>query len=170
MVTIRPEQPGDEAAIAAVTSAAFASARHASGTEAAVVDELRKRGELAVSMVAENAGKVVGHLAASPVDVFNEAGESVASDWYGLGPFSVLPSDQRQGIGVMLMNAVLHELREREAAGAVLLGDPLYYLRFGFKPSESILYPGPGAEYFQALSFTGEYPQGTVKYSPAFFV
>ena len=128
---IRAEAHGDELAIHAVTRAAFLDAPHADHTEQAIVDALREDGALAISLVAQHGVRVVGHVAVSRVTL---ADDQVAG-WYGLGPISVLPEYQRQGIGTSLMRSALSELRERGAAGCVLVGDPAYYGRFGFGPA-----------------------------------
>lgn len=72
------------------------------------------------------------------------------------------------GIGSQLMRSALTALEARGASGCVLLGDPDYYARFGFKAVEGLVYPGVPAEYFQALSFNGTFPRGEVAYHAAF--
>ncbi len=163
-VTVRTEQAGDAAAIDAVTQAAFAHAPHSQQTEHHIVCALRAAGALAVSRVAVDAGgAVVGHVAASPVTLADDQ-----QGWFGIGPLSVLPAQQRQGVGAQLMRSVLQALRGRGAAGAVLLGDPAYYARFGFAPRPGLVLPGVPVEYFQALVFAGDVPQGAVTYHLAF--
>lgn len=160
---IRSETTADIAAIDAVTAAAFLNAEHRSGTEQHIVAALREAGQLSVSMVAELDGRIVGHVAVSPVTI------SDGSDgWYGLGPISVLPELQRAGVGSRLMQAALTALRERDARGCVLLGDPIYYRRFGFAPDPRLVLPGVPPEYFQALPFGTAVPTGTVAYHAAF--
>jgi putative acetyltransferase len=110
-VLIRPESPTDAPAIFAVTEAAFRTAAHSAGTEQFIVDALRRAGVLAVSLVAELGGSVIGHVAVSPVTVSDGA-----PGWYGLGPISVLPQHQRAGVGSQLMVAALQALRDRGAA------------------------------------------------------
>ncbi|MCY1379125.1 hypothetical protein D3C81_2016270 [compost metagenome] len=66
------------------------------------------------------------------------------------------------------MHAALAGLRELAAQGCVLLGDPAYYARFGFAPQPGLVLPGVPPEYFQALSFSGHWPQGEVSYHLAF--
>ena len=100
-ITIRPECPADEITICEVTRLAFLSHPHSSHTEQFIVQTLRKANALPVSLVAEHAGRVVGHIAFSPV-IITDGSHS----WYGLGPVSVLPEFQGQGrsqrmIGVM---------------------------------------------------------------------
>lgn len=160
---IRPETADDGAAIEAVTIAAFADAAHSSHTEQFIVAALRREGQLSVSLVAERAGVIVGHVAASPVTI-NDA----HIGWYGLGPVSVIPLLQGQGIGTQLVESALDLLRRHGAAGCVVLGDPAFYRRFGFVATPSLVLPGVPAEYFQALSFDGALPEGTVAYHAAF--
>jgi putative acetyltransferase len=88
--------------------------------------------------------------------------------WYGLGPISVRPELQGRGIGSLLMQAALRIMRERGAAGCVLLGDPAYYSRFGFKPESGLVLPDVPPEYFQAIAFGASLPCGIVAYHEAF--
>lgn len=120
-------------------------------------------GALSISLVAVDEGNIVGHLALSPVTISDGAGS-----WYGLGPISVLPENQSSGIGSMLMDAAIQELKKINANGCVLLGDPNYYHRFGFKPVEGLVLPGVPPEYFQALLLQGDLPQGSVTYHESF--
>ncbi|WHI53556.1 hypothetical protein P3339_10020 [Microbulbifer sp. MLAF003] len=68
------------------------------------------------------------------------------------------------------MEKALADLKEKGAEGCVVLGDPNYYGRFGFKVIDGLVLPGVPAEYFQALSFSGNFPQGEVAYHEAFWV
>lgn len=163
MITLRAERPDDIAAIHSVTRDAFREAEHSSGTEQYIVDALRDAGALSYSFVAEYGGRIVGHVAASPVTIDGDV-----SGWFGIGPLSVAPERQRQGIGAALMRAVLEALREAGAAGCVLLGDPAYYGRFGFTPAAPLVLPDVPPEYFQALTFRGERPAGVVRYHAGF--
>ncbi|MDR3096211.1 MAG: N-acetyltransferase [Paraburkholderia sp.] len=160
---IRPETPADIPAIHALTAAAFLHAPHTSHTEQYIVDALRDAGELAVSLVGVEGGALVGHVALSAVTLSDGT-----TGWFGLGPLSVVPARQRQGIGSRLVERALDALRARHAAGCVLLGDPLYYRRFGFAPEPALVLPGVPAEYFQALTLRGTVPAASVRYSEAF--
>jgi putative acetyltransferase len=165
-VNIRREMAGDEKAIEAVTTAAFREAPHTSHTEQFIVAALRAAGALCVSLVAEAEGNVIGHVAVSPVTISDGT-----LGWFGLGPISVLPAWQRQGIGSALMRAAIKGLRERGAAGCVVLGDPAYYGRFGFKTEPGLVLPSVPAGYFMALAFIGPIrPSGEVEYHAAFSV
>jgi len=162
-MAIRPERPGDEQAIHAVTEAAFRTQPHSDGSEPALIDRLRVEGELALSLVAELDGRIAGHIAFSRVTI-----EDGTPDWYGLGPVSVLPELQRRQIGAQLIERGVGDLRQHGARGVVLLGDPAYYSRFGFRHDPALIYPGPPAEYFQRLVIAGDPPTGVVSYAPAF--
>lgn len=164
---IREERPGDAAAIRALTDAAFATAPRRGGNEADIVDTLRARGDLALSLVAAGGGRIVGHIAFSPVTV-DGAGGGARNGWFGLGPVSVLPARQRQGIGSRLIRDGLDRIRAEGAAGCVLVGDPGYYGRFGFGSDGALTYGDVPAEFVQWLSFGDQTPRGAVQYSPAF--
>lgn len=163
-VLIRPEALADASAIEAVTIAAFREAEHTSHNEQDIVRALREAGALTVSLVAEIEGAVVGHVAISPVSIADGA-----SGWFGLGPISVLPARQANGVGAGLMRAALDTLRKLGGAGCVVLGDPAYYSRFGFRAEPLLVFPGVPAEYFQALPLQGALPNGEVTYHPAFY-
>lgn len=161
---LRAECTADAAAIEQLTRAAFLHAAHSDHTEHRIVAALRAAGALSVSLVAEMAADLVGHVAASAVTISDGT-----PHWYGLGPISVQPARQGQGVGSQLMRAALQALRERGAAGCVVLGDPRYYGRFGFVADAALQFPGVPAEYFQALHWSGAAPRGVVTYAAAFY-
>ena len=166
-IQLRHETPDDIAAIEALTIVAFANAPHTSHAEQFIVRTLRDANELTLSIVAEEQGQVVGHVALSPVSITDGHGHRAAG-WYGLGPISVLPQRQGQGIGSRLMEQALSELRAMQAAGCVLLGDPAYYARFGFEAHAGLQLPGVPPGYFMALALHGPVPEGIAHYSDAF--
>ena len=153
----------DEPAISGVIERAFAGAEHTNHAEQFIVVALRAAGALSVSLVAEHSGRVVGHVAYSPVTI-----SSGANDWYGLGPLAVVPDLQSQGIGSALVRAGLERLRSLSARGCVVLGDPAYYGRFGFTVDPALVYPGAPPAYFMAQAFSGSVPRGEVAYHAAF--
>lgn len=160
---IRSERPADADAIHRVTAAAFAGVPYSDQTEPAIVDALRADEVLTVSLVAVDGDEIIGHVAFSPVEI----GE-VARGWYGLGPVSVSPERQRQGIGQALVRQGLEALKAMEAAGCVVLGDPAYYGRFGFESDPAIRYGAEVSPYLQRLVFHGPSPTGAVRYHPSF--
>jgi putative acetyltransferase len=162
-VTIRRELQSDVAAIDALIVSAFLHAPHTSHTEQFIVKALREAKQLSVSIVAEDSGRMIGHVAVSPVSISDGT-----QHWYGLGPISVAPEWQRQGVGSGLMEQALTELQKLGAAGCVVLGEPQYYGRFGFKAEPQLVLPNAPPEYFQALSFSARVPIGRVAYHEAF--
>lgn len=162
-IAIRDEQPEDIKSIEHLTKAAFLDAEHSSHTEQFIVNSLRKNGQLTISLVAVENDTLIGHVAISPVTI--SSGET---GWYGLGPISVCPNKQGLGIGSRLMNALLEKLKQLGGNGCVLLGEPKYYHRFGFKSYPNLNLPGVPQEYFQAISFIDDIPKGDVSYHQAF--
>jgi len=161
---LRTEQADDHEAISDITAKAFRGVEHSDGSEPAIIARLREAGALALSLVAIEGGGIVGHIAFSAVTI-----DGRDCGWFGLGPVSVLPDRQRQGIGRALIEAGLAELRARGAAGCVLLGEPEYYRRFGFEVDGRLRYEGAPPEYFMSLGLAEENaPTGKVEYHPAF--
>lgn len=160
---IRTEQPGDEGAIHQLTAAAFKDMPYSEGDEQHLIDALRRDGDLALSLVAEDTARIIGHIAFSRVEISDGT-----QNWYDLGPVSVWPELQHRGIGSALISQGIADLRERGAVGIVLLGSPVYYARFGFVHEPQLRYPGPPPEYFQCLLLSGELPVGDVTYARAF--
>lgn len=163
---IRSEQAGDNEAITQVTYDAFLGKFSDHPTEHLIVNALREADMLTLSLVAEIDGNVVGHVAFSPVTI-NET----FMDWYGLGPISVAPAFQKQGIGSKMIVDGLAKLRDLGAKGCVLEGSPAYYSRFGFKPKAGLTYhAAPALEFFMALPFYDDIPTGQVEFHKAFYV
>jgi len=162
-ILIRDEREDDAEVITAVTSAAFETMEISDHTEQFIVKALRAAGALTVSLVAEVDGAVVGHIAFSPIAISDGT-----PDWYGLGPVSVLPKDQRMGIGKALIWEGLARLKGLGAKGCCLVGHPEYYGRFGFENVTGLGLEGVPPEAFFALAFDGPMPQGSVAFHEAF--
>ncbi|UNK51017.1 N-acetyltransferase [Lysobacter sp. S4-A87] len=160
---IRTETQADHTAISNLIATAFADQQGAGRTEQRIVDALRADGALSLSLVADIDGRIAGHVAFSPVRV----GDGTER-WYGLGPVSVAPRDQRNGVGSALIRAGLSELAERGALGCVVLGEPGYYQRFGFRQVPGLRFGDVPAEYFQALAFGDRSATGEVTYHASF--
>jgi putative acetyltransferase len=160
---IREERAGDEAAIFAVTQAAFANHPHSEGTEPYIVDRLRADGDMVLSLVYEGANGIVGHVAFSPT-ILSSGDEG----WLTLGPISVLPEMQKTGIGGALIAEAKRRLARAGYRGIVLVGDPGYYGRHGFRQGTPITIDGPLATYLQTCSFDGHTPEATADFVPAF--
>ena len=160
---IRSEAVSDIDAITEVTIAAFRTLAISRHTEQFIIHSLRAAGALTISLVAEMDGRVVGHVAFSPVTISDGS-----AGWYGLGPVSVLPEYQKQGIGKSLINKGLSMLKELDGKGCALVGDPNYYKRFGFRNIPDLVYEGIPQEFFLALPFTGDIPRGVVVFHEGF--
>lgn len=126
-VTVRFEEADDVPAIRRLSEAAFGGR-----LEAGIVDALRNVGAITLSMVAAIGGEVIGHALFTPVTLITN-GPSLPL--LGLGPVAVLPEYQGRGVGTLLIEACLEQLRQSGAAGVVVVGDPAYYARFGFIPA-----------------------------------
>lgn len=127
MIKIRREQPQDIAAIWRVNEAAFSRPG-----EADLVDALRQRGAITLSLVAEQDGVIIGHILFSPVIITAEDGLVTA---VGLGPLAVSPAHQRTGVGSRLVQTGLDILRQASHTLVIVLGHATYYPRFGFVPA-----------------------------------
>src|SRR5512139_357975 len=162
-IVIRNERDDDASAITEVTIAAFKTLAISNHTEQFIIEALRAADALTVSLVAEVNGCVIGHIAFSPVAISDGT-----PNWYGLGPVSVLPEHQRQGIGKALIREGLLRLKDLNAQGCCLVGHPDYYQKFGFKNMSGLVHEGVPQEVFFALSFDGHTPQGTVAFHEGF--
>jgi putative acetyltransferase len=162
-IFIRSETDADVSAISEVTVAAFRTLEISQHTEQFIIEALRAAKALAVSLVAEMEGRVIGHIAFSPLTISDGT-----RGWYGLGPVSVLPTYQRQGIGKALIQEGLSRLKDLKAQGCCLVGHPEYYRQFGFKNISGLGHEGVPQDVFFALSFNGRYPQGTVTFHEGF--
>jgi len=162
-IIIRSETDADVNAITEVTVAAFKTLEISNHTEQFIIEALRVAKALTVSLVAEVDGRVIGHIAFSPVTISDGT-----RNWYGLGPVSVLPAYQRQSIGKALIREGLSRLKDMNAQGCCLVGHPDYYRKFGFKNMSGLVHEGVPQEVFFALSLKGYTPQGTVTFHEGF--
>ena len=160
---IRNETVSDIDAISEVTIAAFKNLAISNHTEQFIINALRDANALTISLVAEVDLQVVGHIAFSPVTISDGS-----LNWYGLGPISVLPKYQKQGIGKALVLEGLSLLKALGGQGCALVGDPNYYQRFGFRNIPSFIHNGIPQEVFLALPFDKKVPQGTVVFHRGF--
>lgn len=160
---IRDETPADFDAIHAITSLAFKPMPFSSGTEADIIRALRADGDLTTSLVAEDRGQIVGHVALSPVTI-----DGAHDGWFGLGPIAVTPDRQRLGIGKALIAAGLARLRQRGASGCALIGDPAVYGHAGFASDGYLTYQGIDRKYVQRIVLQGPLPRGELAFARGF--
>jgi putative acetyltransferase len=167
-VILRAERPSDLPSIYAVHAASFPT-----DAEARLVNRLRSAGRLSLSLVAEVDELAVGHIAFSPVTVALCASAASQTSGAGLAPVAVLEAYRRRGIAAKLIRAGLVTCQAAGFGWAVVLGEPTYYARFGFRPAVDFgLFDeyGGGAA-FQALELVpGSLPinGGLVRYGPEF--
>lgn len=160
---IRDEKISDIKEIFEVTKEAFSDHPLSNNTEQFIINRLRASKVLTISLVAEIDGKVVGHVAFSPVLISDGS-----KNWYGLGPISVLPDYQKQGIGKSLIDEGLSRLKAMGTRGCVLIGDPEYYGRFGFKSLPGLTHSGVPQKFVLALPFGEKRIRGNVKFHKSF--
>ncbi len=160
---IRNEIPDDYAVISDVTAQSFRPLGFDTLNEPFIIEALREADALTISLVAEIDHHVIGHIAFSPAIISDGT-----PGWYALGPVSVLPEYQRQGIGRALIWAGLERLKAMGASGCCLVGHPEYYGKVGFIHPNGFSYEGVPQELFFAISFDGQYPQGTVAFHEGF--
>lgn len=136
--SIRPESQGDGDAIHALTAAAFGK-----DDEARLVDMLRASGDSVISLVAADGGNIVGHVLFSKMQT--------PARTLGLGPVSVAPGRQKQGIGSALIRAGLEQAKAEGWQAVFVLGNPVYYTRFGFRVEAAAKFSTPyPKQYFMA--------------------
>lgn len=160
---IRREKPSDIEMIFDVTETAFKDHSFRHQTEPLIIRDLRAAGALAISLVTEVNGRIVGHIAFSPVTVSDGT-----MHWYGLGPVSVLPGYQGRRIGSALINKGLALLKSMGAKGCAVVGLPTYHSRFGFQNNPIIIHEGVPQEVFGAKLLAGRMPNGTLEFHEAF--
>lgn len=164
-VDVRAERPGDHAAVARVHEAAFGRPE-----EARLVRVLRAATAPMLSLVAERAGRIAGHVLLTPVAIDGSDGPPSA----GLAPLGVLPDEQGRGVGSALVREALRLAPERGWQAVFLLGEPEYYERFGFTLA------APRGLHYESSAFDRGFQvielvpgalggrRGRVRYHPAF--
>ena len=167
-VLVRRATGADHQPIFAVHDAAFTTGDGSVAIEATLVDDLRAAGDVidALSLVVEVDGQVVGHVLGSRARIDEHPS-------LGIGPLGVAPSHQQCGVGSALVHAVLAAADALGSPEAILLGDPAYYRRFGFRSARELGVTPPDPawhEHFQirTLARWNSSRTGTFHYAPAF--
>ena len=163
-IEIRRELKTDQNTIRELTEAAFDGRPYAGGDEQDVIDRLRRSKALTLSLVATQEGEVIGQITFSPAIV-----EDASSPWFALGPVSVVPSRQGEGIGSALIQEGLGRITSMGALGCILTGDPNYYSKFGFVLSPANSPENESELYFQLKLLAGKQPFGTFSFDRAFY-
>jgi len=163
-ITICPESEADLDAIWLLTKAAFDGRPYAGGDEQDLVNSLRACGGLCVSLVATDGDEIVGQITFSPATISSNVG-----NWFALGPVSVIPARQWEGIGAMLIEAGMKVITEQGAWGCILTGNPLYYSRHGFEPAAEHCPDNEPKEYFMLRRVGETKPVGQFAFHEAFY-
>ena len=163
---VRSETVHDFDAIRRVNIEAFKDHPYSRQTEHLIVEALRVAGALEISLVAEDGGQVLGHIAFSRATIGD-----ASRDWFILGPIAVLPEHQGSGIGRALVEAGLAAIRAHGAAGCVLVGDPAFYNHFGFRQYPGVTCAGVPDENVLCIPLADDaVPTGALAHHDAFNV
>lgn len=167
---IRTEQNNDQKNIEDLIYLAFTDHPHhekgAKPNEHLIYRYLKEQNQLIISLVAVKEERISGYLAASNI-LINEQDKK----WLGLGPIAVHPNEQHKKIGSQLIKECIETAKALKFEGIVVLGEPEYYARFGFKPHPNLILADVPAEYFMILPLSEHtIPAGTVTYSDAFYI
>jgi putative acetyltransferase len=162
---IRPEAAGDEPAIYDLVQRAFAPMPFSEGDEPDLVNALRSAGDLVLSLVAvAPGGTIIGHIGFSPATI-----DHADCGWFQMAPVSVSPEVQLKGIGSALIAAGLAQLRQDGARGVAVVGNPVYYERFGFTVVPGLApLSDHDRPYFRAIALQQPAPLGVLRYAAAF--
>jgi putative acetyltransferase len=155
---VRDEQTADHGTVRRIIQAAFGRP-----DEADLVDRLRRDGDAALSLVAIDGAAIVGHVMFSRMIAPFRA--------VGLAPVAVRPERQGEGIGGSLIRQGLDRARSQGWEGVFVLGDPVYYRRFGFDPALAAGFASPYASpHLMAIALGAALParSGAIAYAPAF--
>jgi len=167
---VRPERPGERAAVIAVHRVAFGP--RGDVVADLVVDLLTTSPHGALSLVAERRGSLIGHVLLTPALL--EAPERRV-DVRVLSPLAVAPDARRRGVGSALVRSALERLDDDGVPAVFLEGDPAYYARFGFLAAGPLGFRKPSPripdEAFQVARLGSYAPwmTGTLVYSESFW-
>ena len=164
-VVVRSEEPSDIEPIHQLTRRAFHGKPYSEGDEQDLIDALRGVGALTLSLVAEDSGAIIGHVAISPA--FAADG---TDGWYALGQISVEPAHQRQGIGGRLIKDSMEQLIALTARGCIVLGDTNSYPRHGFVPRPDLAPEDQPAQHYMVRALNGVPENTVVSFHPIFQV
>lgn len=158
------ETNADITAIHKLTQDAFRGRPYADGDEQEVIDRLRASNALTLSLLAFDNETLVGQITFSPASL-----EDGSAPWFALGPVSVTPARQGEGIGGLLIEQGLAEMQKLGALGCILTGNPDYYRRFGFQSAPANAPSNEPAEYFMLRLIAEAEPAGRFSFHPAFY-
>lgn len=161
---IRIETPNDIDSIHALLISTFDQNPESLHTEHQIVDSLRSRGKLALSLVAIENDDLIGFIGFSQATI-----NDTEQGWYLLSPLAVRPDRQGLGIGSELIQSGIQWLRINDASGVCVVGDPLYFDRFGFREIPELKPQNPPSSFcFLARPLIVAPAYGTVSFDASF--
>lgn len=134
-IKLRQEKPSDFKAVFDLIEKAFRAEKFSDHKEQFLVERLRQSAAFIpeLSIVAETEGKLVGHVLFTKLKIKNDENEFES---LALAPVSVLPANQRQGIGGKLIEYGHILAKKLGFSSIVLLGHEDYYPRFGYERAD----------------------------------
>ncbi len=131
---IRRETENDFDRIYDLVKVAFQTAKVSNGKEQDFATELRNSGNYIpeLALVAEEEGKLIGHIMLTKAYITTADGKFEA---LLIAPISVLLEYRNRGVGSELINESFRLAKKLGYTVVVLVGDPAYYHRFGFRPA-----------------------------------
>lgn len=165
MIAIREEISADASSIGTLTELAFRGRPYAGGDEQDVIERLRATDALTLSLVAVDNSELVGQVTFSPAKLSDGSGP-----WFALGPVSIVPQRQGEGIGSSLINLGLERIAALGALGCILTGNPVYYTKFGFELSPKHTPDNEPEAFFMLKLLQQELqPKGQFAFDQAFY-
>ncbi|OAJ33997.1 GNAT family N-acetyltransferase [Piscirickettsia salmonis] len=150
-ITVAFQQARDSSQVTNVNKLAFET-----DYEARLVNALIESNVDTIFFVAKKENTVVGHLLLSRMSVDSFNGD-VGLKIFGLAPTSVIPSEQKKGIGKALIEKAIAAAKDDSVDAIFVLGHSQYYPKFKFIPTSewdiTCQYDVP-AEAFMALDIS----------------
>jgi len=134
-MVIRQERPEEFPEIHELVKTAFETAQVSSGDEQNFVNRLRESADYIpqLALVAEDAGRLIGHIMLTHTVIIGESELPILL----LGPISVVLERRNAGVGSALIGESFRLARELGHQAVILVGDPGFYHRFGFRTAVS---------------------------------
>ena len=131
-MVIRRETPEEFSQIYDLVKVAFQTAKVSNGKEQDFINQLRSHGNYIpeLALVAEENGKLIGHIMLTKAYIIDSGNKF---ETLLLAPISVALEYRNKGIGSNLIKESFKLAKEMGYTSVLLVGDPAYYHRFGFK-------------------------------------
>lgn len=169
-VIISEETEKDRKNVCNIIKDAFAFVQHSDGDEHNLVERLRGSEVFIpkLSLVAVLNNEVVGYVLFTKLEV-------AKTTQLALAPLAVAPKFQKRGIGSLLVETGHKKAMEMGFEYSIVLGNPGYYSRFGYRPSDEFNIKCPfnvPREYFMAAKLQGKtfLNDADVRYSKEFLI